>query len=117
MQLEQRLAQAESRERLVRRVTITAMILATGLFPVVASGVLGGADPWDKDATVLSVGLAVAYIAACVVSALGIAAYYSRFSPRVRHTREKLAEESIRELRREVSELRRLVEKRQNPPN
>ena len=44
---------------------------------------------------------------ACAVFFFGMTSYNSRFAPRVRRVREELRDESIRELRREVAELRR----------
>jgi hypothetical protein len=110
MQLERHLTQAESRERLTKRVVVGAFLVAAAVFPIIASRVFGGPDPYDKDATVLSVGAGVIYVVAWAVFFIGTASYYSRFLPRVRRAREELRDESIRELRREVAELRQLVE-------
>jgi hypothetical protein len=111
MQLEDQLIQAESHKRLAKRVVVGALLLAAALFPIVASHVFGSPDPYNKDATVFSIAAGAIYIAACAVLFLGMASYYSRFTPRVRRAREELRDESIRELRREVAELRRqLVE-------
>lgn len=110
MQLEHQLTHAESRERLTKRVVVGAFLVAAAVFPIIASRVFGGPDPYDKDATVFSVGAAVIYVAAWAVFFIGTASYYSRFLPQVRRAREELRDESIRELRREVAELRQLVE-------
>lgn len=110
MQLEHQLIQAESRKRLAKRVVIGASLLAAGLFPIVASRVFGSPDPYDKDANIFSVAAGVIYIVACAALFIGLASYYSRFTPRVSRAREELRHDSIRELRREVAELRQLVE-------
>jgi hypothetical protein len=110
MQLEHQLIQAESHKRLAKQVVIGALFVAAAVFPILASHVFGGADPYDKDATVFSITAGGIYIVACAVFFIGIASYCSRFMPRVRRAREELREESIRELRREVAELRQLVE-------
>lgn len=110
MQLENQLLRAESHEQLVKRVVIGAILLAAMLLPVVASRVFGSPDPYDKNATVLSVTAGTVYAVACMVVFIGIASYYSRFTPRVRQAREKLRDELICELQREVANLRLCVE-------
>ena len=110
MQLEHRLIQAESHRRLTKRVVVGALLIAAALFPVAASRVFGSPDPYDKDATFFSIAVGGMYIVACAMFFIGMASYYSRFTPRVRRAREELRDESIRELRREVAELRQLVE-------
>jgi hypothetical protein len=110
MQLEHQLIQAESHKRLAKRVVVGAILLAAAFFPIVTSHVFGSPDPYDKDATVFSVAAGAIYIVACAVLFIGMASYYSRFTPRVSRAREELRVESIRELRREVAELRQLVE-------
>jgi hypothetical protein len=110
MQLVHQLIRAESRKRLAKRVVVGALLVAVAILPIVASRVFGGADPYDKDATVLSITLGGIYFVACSVFLIGMASYYSRFMPRARHAREELRDESISELRREVAELRQVVE-------
>lgn len=109
MKLEHQLIQAESQKRLAKRIVVAAILLAASLFPIVASHLFGSPDPYDKDATVFSIALGTVYIVACAVLFIGMASYFSRFTPRVRRVREELRDESIRELRREVAELRQLV--------
>lgn len=111
MQLELKLAQAEARERLVKRVTIGGVAAAALVFPLLASRLFGGADPFDKDATVLSVALGVIYAVGWIVFFLGIASYYSRVLPNVRRAREEMQSATIDELRHDIGELRSLVEK------
>ena len=110
MQLEHQLIQAESHKRLAKRVVVGALLVAAAVFPILASHVFGGPDPYDKDATVFSIAAGGVYIVACAVFFIGMASYYSRFTPRVRRAREELRDESIRELCREVAELRQFVE-------
>ncbi len=109
MVLERKLTQAESRERLAKRAVVAAILVAAALFPLLASQALGSPDPTDKNATVFSMAAAAVYTIAWVVVFVGVASYYSRFLPRVRRAREELQEESIRELRREIRELRQLL--------
>lgn len=109
MELERKLAQAESRERLTKRAVVGAILVAAALFPLLASQALGSPDPTDKNATVFSIAAAAVYTLAWVVVFIGVASYYSRFLPRLRRAREELQQESIRELRREIHELRELL--------
>jgi hypothetical protein len=109
MQLEQSLIQAASRERLTKRVVVGAVVVLAVVFPILASHVFGSPVPFDKDATVLSIASGAIYIIAMVVLFVGVAANYWNL-PRLRRTRKGLQEETIRELRRDLAELRQLVE-------
>jgi hypothetical protein len=109
MQLEQSLTQAESRERLTKRVLVGAIVLVAVVFPILASHVFGSPVPFDTDATVLSICAGAIYTIAMAVFFVGVAANYWNL-PRLRRTRTGLQEETIRELRRELAELRQLVE-------
>ena len=109
MQLEQSLTQAESRERLTKQVVVGAIVLAAVVFPILASHVFGSPVPFDKDATVLSIAAGAIYTVAMAVFFFGVAANYWNLS-RLRRAREGMQEETIRELRRELAELRQLVE-------
>ena len=109
MQLEKSLTEAESRERLTKRVVVGAMVVLAVVFPILASHVFGSPVPFDKDATVFSIAAGAIYIIAMVALFVGVAANYWNL-PRLRRTRKGLQEETIRELRRELAELRQLVE-------
>ena len=109
MQLEQQLIRAESRERLTKRVVIGALLTAVAAFAVLASQALGSPDPGDKDATIWSVAAGVIYALAWATVFIGVASYYSRFLPRVRRAREELQAQTIREIRSDIQELRRLL--------
>ncbi|MBL8817325.1 MAG: hypothetical protein JNL58_14965 [Planctomyces sp.] len=109
MQLEVRLAQAERYKKIAKVTGFISILLAAGLFPIVASRSLGSADPFDKDATLLSVSLMVLYILTCAVGAISIAMFYSRLLPRTRQVREDLRDEMVREMRNEIAELREQV--------
>jgi hypothetical protein len=109
VQLEQSLTQAEARERLTKRVVVGAIAVLAVVFPVLASHVFGSPVPFDRDATVLSIAAGAIYTIAMIIFFGGVAANFWNL-PRLRRTREGLQEESIRELRREVAELRQLVE-------
>ena len=109
MQLEQRLNQSESRERLTKRVVVGAIVVVGVVFPILASHAFGSPVPFDKDSTVLSIAAGAIYVIAMAVFFVGVASNFWNL-PRLRRTRKGLQEETIRELRREVAELRQLVE-------
>ena len=109
MQLEHQLSQAESRERLTKRVVVCAILVAAAVFSVLASHVIGSPVPFDKDATVLSIAAGAIYTVAMAVFFAAIAVNYWNL-PRSRRARQEVQEETIRGLRREVAELRLLVE-------
>ncbi len=110
MRLEAQLAQAERHLQITQKVSIVAILLAAGMFPLVASGWLGNADPWSRDANFLSVTLAVLYIIMAIVAAISTAAFYSRFSPRVRQVREELRDQMLHGMRTELTELRSQID-------
>jgi hypothetical protein len=109
MQLEARLAHAERNQKLAHAVGITSILLAAGLFPIVASGWFGNADPWSKDSNFVSVTLAILYTITCVIAAVSVATYYSRLAPKKRQASEDLRDEMFREMHRELAELREQV--------
>ncbi len=106
MQLEHRLAHAEARELLVKRVVVGALLVAAAVFPVLASHTLGSPVPFDKDATAFSIAAGAIYTAAWLLFFIGVASYYWRYLPRLRRTREELQDETIHSLRQEIRELR-----------
>lgn len=110
MQLEQALTRTERREKLTLRVAFITGPLAFVLLIIGGSGVVGGFDPWDKDATPLSITLAVVYAVCAALFPLSIASYYSRYRPRIRDLQERLRDASIQSLRGEIAELRKQVE-------
>lgn len=110
MQLEQQLKRAERNEKLVARIVIAALVISVAAFIPTAAKLFGGADPYDDDATILSVGLGLVYIPAAITFWVGLASYFSRFRAGTQRAKEKLMFESIRELRQEVQELRRIVD-------
>ncbi|MBL8851129.1 MAG: hypothetical protein JNG89_15725 [Planctomycetaceae bacterium] len=111
MQLEQQLARAERNVEITKWVVVAALLASVVGMYVAGSRVLGSPDPFDKDATALAVFFGALNIIGVIVLYLGLASYFSRFTPRVRRLREDLQNESIRELRRDVAELRQLLEK------
>ena len=112
MQLEQQLVRAERNVQITKWVVVTALLLSVAGMFLAGSQVFGSADPWEKNATLLSVSIGALHITAVIVFWVGLASYVSRFTPRARKLREDLQNESIQELRREVAELRQMLEKR-----
>lgn len=115
MQLEQQLSRAEWRERVAGRVIGGALIIALiGMF-LSGSHTFGSPDPTEKDANILSVTVGAIHTVATIIFWLGLAAYFSRFRPRIKRLQDQILEESIRELREEVKELKKLVIPMQSP--
>jgi hypothetical protein len=106
VKLEQQLSRAEWKEKVARRVIVAALLIAMFLS---GSRTFGSPDPGDKGANALSVAVGVIHIVSAITFWVGLASYFSRFVPGVKRARELLLEESIRELRHEVDELRKLV--------
>jgi Ni,Fe-hydrogenase I cytochrome b subunit len=113
MQLEQQLVRAERNIEITKWVVVVALLLSVAGMFVAGSRVFGPADPWEQNATILSVSIGALHIIAVIVFWLGLASYVSRFAPRARKLRENLQNESIRELHREVAELRQMLAKRE----
>ncbi len=109
MKLENALTTAERRERLAGRVAGAAVVVAVVLFFVGGTKVVGGFDPWDKDATILSVTLGAIYGAAMIAWPVALAIGFSRFRPRVREIKEQIRDTSILALQGEIAELRRQI--------
>jgi hypothetical protein len=70
------------------------------------SRVLGSFDPFDKDATLISVTLGVIYVVAAVLFPLSFGFYFARYRPGVRQARDHIRDASILTIQREISELR-----------
>jgi hypothetical protein len=73
------------------------------------SQVVGSFDPWDDDATIVSVTLGAIYCVAGVVFWIALASYFSRFRPRTREVKDNLRDARMLELEREITELRREI--------
>ena len=109
MQLEESLTRAERREKQAGVVAVVSFVIALVLMFVGGTQVAGAFDPWDEDANALSITLGVVYAVASVLFWLALAAYFSRFRPRVRQARDDLRDAHIVKLQHEVAELRREV--------
>lgn len=116
MELELQLSRAEWKEKLAGRVVLIALPVALVAMFLAGSRTFGSPDPSDDSANVLSVSIGVIHFVAAVTFWLGLASYFSRFRPAVRQARDRLLEESIRELRQEVQELRRQLAPSSPPP-
>lgn len=109
MQLEHQLARAERSLQITKWVVVVALLAGVVSMFVAGSRSLGSPDPSDRDATVLGVFFGVVNIIAAIVFYMGLASYFSRFRPRIHRLREDLQNESIRELRSEVAELKQML--------
>ncbi len=109
--LEAALTAAERRVKAAGWVVVASCVLILTLVYLSAGNLLGDFDPWSEKASVGSVGAAVVYGLATVTFFLSLASYYSRFRPGVRDARERLRDESLLHLQRQIRELRELVER------
>lgn len=107
--LEDALNRAERNEKLVGRIALICFVVAIALMFVGGSRVLGSFDPWDSNATVLSVTLGVIYCAAGVVFWVALASYFSRFRPRTREAKDTIRDARVLELEHEIKELRKQI--------
>ena len=73
------------------------------------SKAFGGFDPWDKDATFLSVTLGLLYAIAMIAWPVALAVGFSRFRPRTREIKEQIRDTSILALQAEIAELRKQI--------
>ena len=87
------LGTARRNERIAYWVCAVSGVTMFLLMFVGGSGVVGGFDPWDKDATPLLIALGVIYVISSVLFWLLLASYYSRFRPATRQ-----ADESLRDI-------------------
>ena len=95
---------------LVGRIAVICFVVAFALMFVGGSRILGSFDPWDSNATVLSVTLGVIYCAASVVFWVALASYFSRFRPRTREAKDTIRDARVLELEHEIKELRKQIE-------
>ena len=109
MKLENALTTAERRDKLAARVAGTSFVVAIVLMFVGGSKVFGGFDPWDKDATIVSVTLGVIFAVASVSWPIALAIGFSRFRPRIREIREQIRDTGILALQCEIAELRKQI--------
>lgn len=109
MKLEEALTKAERREKQVGVVAVVSFVVALVLMFVGGTQVVGAFDPWDEDANALSIMLGVIYVIASVLFWLLLAAYFSRFRPRVRQARDDLRDAHLAKLEHEIAELRKVV--------
>jgi hypothetical protein len=109
MKLENSLNRAERNEKLVGWIAGACFAVAVALMFVGGSRVLGSFDPWDRDATIISVTFGVIYCVASVVFWFALASYFSRFRPRTREAKDCIRDARMLELEREIHELRREI--------
>lgn len=106
MNLELALNRAERFERITFHVFWVTFLLSWCLAFVGGTQVVGGFDPYNQNATPLSITLGVVYVITCIAWPLSLASLYSRFRPRIREIKEEIRESKIDQLQREVEQLR-----------
>lgn len=106
MNLELALNRAERFERITFHVCWVTFLLSWCLAFVGGTKVVGGFDPYDQNATPLSIALGVVYVITCIAWPLSLASLYSRFRPRIREIKEEINTSKIDQLQQEVEQLR-----------
>ncbi|MGQ0637339.1 MAG: hypothetical protein ACT4QC_22250 [Planctomycetaceae bacterium] len=109
MKLENALASAERREKLTERIAVIAFVAAFILMFVGGTRVFGSFDPFEKEATIVSMMLGVVYVIANVVWPISLAVYFSRFRPRVREIKDQIRDTNILALQCEIDALRKQI--------
>lgn len=109
MQLELKLTRARVQELWAFRIAAFSLVASFVLMFLCGSRVFGSADPWDRNANPLSVTLGVLNVVLSIIGWVGIASYYSRFRPATRQITDDLRDESVRELREEIRQLREMI--------
>jgi hypothetical protein len=109
MKLENALTTAERREKLAVRVAGTSFVVAIVLMFAGGAKVFGSFDPWDKDATIVSVTLGVIFAVVSVAWPIALAVGFSRFRPRIREIKEQIRDTSLLALQCEIAELRKQI--------
>lgn len=103
------LATALHRERIAYWVCAVSGVLSFGLTFVGGSGVVGSFDPYSKDATFLSITLAVTCVVSSIAFWLLLASFFSRFRPMTRQAREDLRDLQLLQLATQVHALQKDV--------
>lgn len=104
------LAAARRHERINYWICAVTGPVSMVLMFVGGSRVVGSFDPWDKEATPLSIGLGVIYVASSIVFWVGLASFYSRFRPRTRAAEENLRESLWMQMAAQLTTLQKDVE-------
>ena len=107
MELENALTIAKRREKICFHCVWMSLIVLIVLIPLGGSKIVGGFDPFDKNANLLSMGLMLILVLAEVTFPLALASYYTRFRQRVRDVREQLRDAQIESLQYEITELKK----------
>ena len=110
MELENALMIAKRREKICFHCVWVSLIVLVVLAAVGGSGIVGGFDPFDKDANLVSMGLLLVLVIAEITFPLALASYYTRFRQRVRDVREQLRDAQIESLQYEITELKKNIQ-------
>ena len=109
MKLENALTTAERREKLTGRVAGVSLVVAFILLFAGGTKFFGSFDPWDKDATILSVTLGAMYWITILTGSVGLASYYSRFRPKIKEIKDRIQDTRLLAIQCEISELRKQI--------
>ena len=110
MQLEIALMKAERREMLAGRVVLITLAASIVGMYLGGSRAFGSFDPWDKDASILSIGIGVIYVICIIGFWLTFASYFSRLRPNVKAIKEQMRDVIVQDLRREITEMKKRIE-------
>jgi len=111
MNLDLELNRTERRERMTFHICWVSLLLAWGLSLLGGLRVIGSFDPYDKTATALSIATGAAYVLACIVFPLSLAALYSRFRPRLQRIQQLIGDAETGKNKRENEALRARFDK------
>lgn len=100
---------ARRRERIAYWICAVTGPISFALMFVGGSGVLGSFDPWSKEATPLSITLAVIYVISSVAFWILLASFYSRFRPRTRAAEDSLRDAQMLQLASQLESLQKEV--------
>lgn len=109
-QLTRALDAARRSERIAYWICAVTGPLSVALMFVGGSKVLGSFDPWSNDATTLSMGAGVIYVASLIAFCIGLASFYSRFRPRTRAAEDNLREVHWMQMAAQLATLQKDVE-------
>lgn len=109
VKLENALTTAKRRERLTGHIAWVAFAVSFALMFAGGTRIVGSFDPWEKDATALSVILGAIYCVAMIAWPVALAIGFSRFRPKIRKIEDQIRDANLAALHFEVVELRKQV--------
>ncbi|MBI1311076.1 hypothetical protein GC176_07185 [bacterium] len=109
MKLESALDQLERREQFILKLCKLFVVITIALMILGGSEVLGGFDPWNANANILSITLGIIYVIFAVSTAMLAAYYFSNLRPTTRQTRDTLFQHSLSEMAQALDAIREEV--------